>query len=87
MDRERDGITTRAVPHSQPSLNILRVLDGSGMPVTALRELRILQACDHPHIVRLKRVVTGRKAHRYDSTKSTTPRRDQKCGGQKHQRV
>ena len=37
------------------------------MPVTALRELRILQMCEHPNIVQLKCVVTGNQADRYDS--------------------
>jgi len=32
-----------------------------GVPVTSLRELRILQACRHPNIVELKSVVTGRR--------------------------
>lgn len=31
------------------------------MPVTALREVRILQSSRHPNIVNLLRVVTGRK--------------------------
>jgi len=34
-----------------------------GMPVTALRELRILQMCHHPNIVNLKQVVTGTKVN------------------------
>ena len=34
-----------------------------GVPVTALRELRVLQACSsHPGIVRLRRVATGSRA-------------------------
>ncbi|KAK3264188.1 hypothetical protein CYMTET_27056, partial [Cymbomonas tetramitiformis] len=32
-----------------------------GVPVTAVRELRILQSIDHPNIVKLKKVVTGNK--------------------------
>jgi len=32
-----------------------------GMPMTSLRELRILQLCEHPSIVKLKQVVTGAK--------------------------
>ncbi len=35
-----------------------------GVPVTSLRELRVLQQCPHPNIVRLKAVVTGSKADR-----------------------
>jgi serine/threonine protein kinase len=34
-----------------------------GMPVTALREVRILQSSRHPNIVNLLRVVTGRALH------------------------
>lgn len=30
-----------------------------GMPVTSVRELRVLESCSHPHLVRLLRVVTG----------------------------
>ncbi|KAL4422316.1 hypothetical protein ABPG75_008513 [Micractinium tetrahymenae] len=30
-----------------------------GMPVTSVRELRVLQTCRHPNLVELKRVVTG----------------------------
>ena len=29
------------------------------MPVTSVRELRVLQTCKHPNLVELKRVVTG----------------------------
>lgn len=29
------------------------------MPVTSVRELRVLQMCKHPNLVELKRVVTG----------------------------
>lgn len=32
-----------------------------GMPVTSVRELRVLQTCKHPNLVELKRVVTGSK--------------------------
>ncbi|KAK9830148.1 hypothetical protein WJX72_009988 [[Myrmecia] bisecta] len=32
-----------------------------GMPVTSMRELRVLQTCRHPSIVELKKVVTGSK--------------------------
>jgi hypothetical protein len=31
----------------------------AGMPVTSVRELRVLQGCRHPNLVDLKRVVTG----------------------------
>ncbi|CAG9464648.1 unnamed protein product [Pedinophyceae sp. YPF-701] len=33
-----------------------------GVPVTALREIRVLQACRHPNVVALERVVTGSSA-------------------------
>ncbi|PNW73858.1 hypothetical protein CHLRE_13g575650v5 [Chlamydomonas reinhardtii] len=33
-----------------------------GVPVTSVRELRVLQACHHPNIVQLKKVVTGSQA-------------------------
>ncbi|GFR47517.1 hypothetical protein Agub_g9139, partial [Astrephomene gubernaculifera] len=33
-----------------------------GVPVTSIRELRVLQACRHPNIVGLKKVVTGSQA-------------------------
>ena len=29
------------------------------MPVTSVRELRVLQTCAHPNLVALRRVVTG----------------------------
>lgn len=32
----------------------------AGMPVTSVRELRVLQTCKHPNLVELKRVVTGK---------------------------
>lgn len=35
-----------------------------GVPVTSIREMRVLQACQHSNIVTLKRVVTGSKADR-----------------------
>ena len=31
----------------------------AGMPVTSVRELRVLQTCKHPNLVELKCVVTG----------------------------
>ena len=33
-----------------------------GVPVTAVRELRVLQKCRHPNVVNLLRVLTGAKA-------------------------
>lgn len=32
-----------------------------GMPVTSVRELRVLQQCQHPNLVQLKKVATGSK--------------------------
>ena len=37
----------------------------AGVPVTAIRELRVLQTCRHPNIVQLKKVVTGSKFDRW----------------------
>ena len=37
----------------------------AGVPVTAIRELRVLQSCKHPNVVRLKKVVTGSKPDRW----------------------
>ncbi len=34
-------------------------LPAAGMPVTSVRELRVLQTCRHPNLVSLHRVVTG----------------------------
>ncbi len=36
----------------------------AGMPVTSVRELRVLQSCRHPNLVELKKVVTGKKLDR-----------------------
>lgn len=36
----------------------------TGMPVTSVRELRVLQQCQHPNLVELKKVVTGSKLDR-----------------------
>lgn len=39
--------------------------------MTSVRELRVLQQCEHPNLVELKKVVTGSKLDRY--TVSTAP--------------
>ena len=41
-------------------------LEGSltGIPVTSMREIRVLQQCRHPNIVHLQKVVTGSKPDR-----------------------
>ena len=36
----------------------------AGIPVTSMREIRVLQQCRHPNIVHLKKVVTGSKPDR-----------------------
>ncbi len=36
-----------------------------GMPVTSVREVRVLQACRHANLVHLLKVVTGPKLDRY----------------------
>ena len=36
----------------------------AGLPVTSVRELRVLQSCEHKNLVQLKRVVTGTKLDR-----------------------
>ena len=41
-----------------------RIYLATGVPVTAIRELRVLQKCKHPNVVSLKKVVTGSKADR-----------------------
>lgn len=78
MDRERDGtlFTSLVCPALCPVPCHLAgappcETDGTrlppvcaGMPVTALRELRILQMCEHPNIVQLKCVVTGNQKDR-----------------------
>lgn len=40
---------------------ILMHREKDGVPLTAIRELRVLQSCGHPNIVALKKVVTGSK--------------------------
>ena len=36
-----------------------------GMPISGLREIMLLQACNHPNIVCLKEVVVGRSLERW----------------------
>lgn len=36
----------------------------AGLPVTSVRELRVLQSCKHPNLVNLLKVVTGSKLDR-----------------------
>lgn len=49
--------------HDLSVLRCLRVAC-AGMPVTSVRELRVLQQCKHPNLVELKKVVTGSKLDR-----------------------
>lgn len=37
-----------------------------GMPISGLREIMLLQSCNHPNTVSLKEVVVGRSLERYD---------------------
>ena len=70
MDRERDGATL----YGDWSCSLLAQLEGqeliymelanAGMPVTSVREVRVLQACQHPNLVHLREVVTGSKLDR-----------------------
>lgn len=48
-----------AVAHSEATQQSPRSPPPAGMPVTSVRELRVLQTCRHPNLVELKRVVTG----------------------------
>lgn len=41
------------------------IINSAGMPVTSVRELRVLQSCRHPNLVELKKVVTGKKLDRH----------------------
>lgn len=36
-----------------------------GMPISGLREIMLLQSCNHPNTVCLKEVVVGRSLERY----------------------
>ena len=45
--------------------NLLTVSLLAGMPVTSVRELRVLQTCRHKNLVELKGVVTGSKLDRH----------------------
>ena len=43
---------------------LLKLFVSAGIPVTSIRELRVLQQCKHPNLVGLKRVVSGNKPDR-----------------------
>ena len=72
MDRERDGIETLLFMHQglaaadavQHCLSNQASDVFVGMPVTSVRELRVLQACQHQNLVHLRGVVTGSKLDR-----------------------
>ena len=46
---------------------VFLVCKTAGIPVTSCREIRVLQACRHPNIVHLKKVVTGSKPDRQEA--------------------
>jgi hypothetical protein len=71
MDRERDGKGSAekdvSFVHTVRCLwaaKFVHMNSHAGMPVTSVRELRVLQQCCHPNLVELKKVVTGRKLDR-----------------------
>lgn len=55
--KARDRRTGQVVALKQ----VLMGREADGMPVTSIRELRVLQSCRHANLVELKRVVTGSK--------------------------
>ncbi|KXZ49266.1 hypothetical protein GPECTOR_22g859 [Gonium pectorale] len=55
MDKARDRRTGEVVALKRVRFDRSR----DGVPVTSIRELRVLQACRHPNVVALKKVVTG----------------------------
>lgn len=59
-DKARDRTTGEIVALKRVRFDRCR----DGMPVTSIRELRVLQECGHPNIVGLKKVVTGSQADR-----------------------
>lgn len=60
-DKARDRSTGEIVALKKVRFDRCR----DGVPVTSIRELRVLQSCSHPSIVQLKKVVTGSKADRW----------------------
>ena len=60
VDRPADRKRRKIAEHRMPHI----LLPSAGVPVTAIRELRVLQSCKHPNVVRLKKVVTASKPDR-----------------------
>lgn len=61
LDRARDTKSNEIV-----ALKKMRMeKEKDGMPISGLREIMLLQACNHPNIVCLKEVVVGRSLERY----------------------
>lgn len=53
--KAKDTTTGEIVALKKVRFNVSR----DGVPVTSIRELRVLQKCQHPNIVKLQKVVTG----------------------------
>ncbi|KAG5976226.1 hypothetical protein E4U55_007418 [Claviceps digitariae] len=67
------GWVARGVQRSTGKVVALKRLklepsDGSGLPVTGLREIQILQDCNHPNVVSLEEVVIGDDVARLDNS-------------------
>ena len=43
---------------------IKRISDSDGFPITAIREIKILSELNHPNIIKLEEVVSGKKENR-----------------------
>ncbi len=59
-DKARDLRSGEVVALKKVRFDVSR----DGVPVTSLREIRVLQSCQHPNIVQLNKVVTGSKPDR-----------------------
>jgi cyclin-dependent kinase 10 len=62
-DKARDRATGEIVALKKVRFDDARS-SRDGVPVTSIRELRVLQSCRHQNIVQLKKVVTGSKLDR-----------------------
>ena len=66
-DRARDKSTNEIV-----ALKKIRMIqEKDGMPISGLREILLLQQCEHENIVALKQVVVGRSLSRCDYLTTT----------------